>query len=122
MLFCRRWSFHLNPALTWEDVSDETKVRLKDLVVEVVSGAALGGSAEWLRVCCGVCGRGGGGACRHPGLVENSMNSKGDSTNCFRSRLYMPCSTCLETMVCAHCGAAGELCPLPVPASQVHSL
>lgn len=35
-LLHRKWTFDLNPALTWDDVSPETKLRLKTLAQETV--------------------------------------------------------------------------------------
>ncbi len=37
----RSWRFELNPGLTWDDVSVETKLRLKTLTSETVSGSRV---------------------------------------------------------------------------------
>lgn len=35
---CRSWVFELNPEVTWQEVGLETKLRLKTLLTEAVSG------------------------------------------------------------------------------------
>lgn len=51
----RGWSFELNPGLTWDDVSIETKLRLQTLHLEAVRGFAIfchmRGSAVQCRRC-----------------------------------------------------------------------